>query len=152
MRVRQTQGAWSRRSRRNVYMRCVLSSLVVALATCLVAVQAADPVKPPSPDKVKTGTGDTGTTKTINPLDLELEQRQLKNQFLEFKQALLRLAQHMENSAKQEDRDKAVLLKKAIASASEKGTDAKFMELIDLLRKDTTFKDLEAINQAVKVN
>src|SRR5262249_11027633 len=36
--------------------------------------------------------------------------------------------------------------------ASEKGTDAKFMELIDLLRKDTTFKDLDAIDKAVKVN
>src|SRR5205823_4895881 len=54
--------------------------------------------------------------------------------FQVFQNELLILAQKMARSSKPEDREKAANLKKAIALASEKGTDIKFDKLIASLR------------------
>jgi hypothetical protein len=80
--------------------------------------------------------------------DVATREDQLKRKYDNFKQALLRLAQRLESSTKQEDRDKAKILKDAIKAASDKGIDTKFTSLISALRKEGTFQsteDLEAI-------
>src|SRR5262249_30274055 len=53
------------------------------------------------------------------------EQQQMKQEFLEFKQALLRLAQNLELSNKPENKEKAALLREALKQAST-GVDSRF--------------------------
>src|SRR5262249_27416797 len=54
-------------------------------------------------------------------------------QFRDFEGALLRLKQRLETSSKAEDRDKAVVLGKALEKAGKEGTDTKFDKLVSML-------------------
>src|SRR5207245_7707134 len=65
-----------------------------------------------------------------------MRQERLKDQFGDFKASLLRLAQRLERSSRPEDRERAVILKQAIATASEKAIDLQFLSLINLLKEN----------------
>jgi hypothetical protein len=84
--------------------------------------------------------------KTIKD-DVSIQQELLARRFKDFEQALLRLAQRLEASDKPENREKAVMLKKAIQLAGERGADAKFDTLVRLLResKELGLEDLQKV-------
>lgn len=67
------------------------------------------------------------------------QQEILANQYKEFEQALLRLAQHLERSPKPEDRERAANLKKAIALAGDENVKGKFEKLINALQNSKEF-------------
>ena len=84
----------------------------------------------------------TGSSeKPFDPKRLELEQAQLKQEFLEFKQSLLRLAQNLELSTKPENKEKAAMLRQALEQAAQKGVDAKFNKLIETMRSPKVISD-----------
>ncbi|HEV3117737.1 MAG TPA: hypothetical protein VGY58_11830 [Gemmataceae bacterium] len=68
--------------------------------------------------------------------DATIRQQYLKDRFNDFKTSLLHLAQRLERSPRQEDRDRAVTLKKAIEQASKEAIDHKFETLISLLKEN----------------
>jgi len=94
---------------------------VAALGFLLTVVHAAD-----KPIPLKTS-GKSNKTEAPSGIgdprvridDAATQQDQLKRQFDEFKQSLLRLAQRLENSSRQEDRDKAAILRQAIQRMGE---------------------------------
>lgn len=77
-----------------------------------------------------------------------LQQEMLARQYHEFEQALLRLAQRLERSSKPEDKDKAVLLKKAIDLASKEGVNTRFDKLVSTLRS-AKVDDLNEFRNAI---
>ncbi|MBI1917841.1 MAG: hypothetical protein HYS12_24365 [Planctomycetes bacterium] len=100
-------------------------------------------------DKVKT----TGTAdKDFNAEKLAIEQQQLKMEFREFTQQLLRLAQNLELSNKPENKEKAKMLREALERAAKDGVDTKFNQLIEILRSPKTINDLDALNKAEQFN
>jgi hypothetical protein len=64
-----------------------------------------------------------------------LKQETLARRFRECEQSLLRLAQRLEASPNQEDRDKAAVIRKALDYASKESVDVKFDRLIATLQK-----------------
>src|SRR5205085_4318524 len=70
-------------------------------------------------------------------------------QFQEFEATLLRMAQNLEKSSRREDRERAAVLKEAIRTASQLGTDQKFDALIELLRSNDKV-DLNEIKEAMQ--
>src|SRR5947209_1925459 len=71
--------------------------------------------------------------------------------FREFQQALLRLAQRLENSNKPEDRERAANIRKAIEMASASGIDTRFDRLIGILQTNKDL-DLEMVQRAMEDN
>src|SRR5947209_1116680 len=67
--------------------------------------------------------------------DIALQQDELRRRFDDFKAALIRVAQRLENTGKAEDRDKAKQLRAAIEKASAQGIDGKFLTLIAVLKQ-----------------
>ena len=67
-----------------------------------------------------------------------IEQGRIKDQFDSLKQALLRLAQRLERSQRQEDRDRAAILKDAIKRAGDLNPEMKFDALINELKANDT--------------
>jgi hypothetical protein len=127
--------------------RRVLAVLVVtALALGLVA-RADNPINLKVPDAKK---GDRSADSALDPKaaleEAAIKQERLSRQFRDFEGALLRLAQRLETSNKAEDRDKAVVLKKAIDKAMEKGVDTDFDRLVSIL------KDSKAVTPAYLEN
>jgi len=113
----------------------LLAALGVTALAFVLAAQAAEPIKINKPADRPSATPD------LSPEQIDLQQReaaqkqdQLKRQFDEFKQSLLRLAHRLESSTKQEDKDRAAILKDAIKVASEQGVDTKFATLISKLK------------------
>src|SRR5262245_22275372 len=100
--------------------RRLLATLGVTALAFVLAAQAADPepVKKADGRKVEDLSQDQITLEQANAI---LKQDQLKRQFDDFKQSLLRLAHRLESSPRPEDRDKATVLKEAIKKASEQG-------------------------------
>jgi hypothetical protein len=132
-----------------------LLAALFATATAFVLVARAEPdikIKPVTPG----GTSSTVPKDETDPKaridDAANQQDRLKRQFEEFKLSLLRLAQRMENSARQEDKDKAAVLKEALAKASEMGTDQKFGTLISSLKASDTFKDTDKLSNVIGRN
>lgn len=80
-----------------------------------------------------------------------IRQERLARQFKDFEQALLRLAQRLESSSKPEDREKAAILKKAIAKAGDAGIDTKFDRLVNVLR-NTKEVGLDELGRAAEQN
>ncbi len=80
------------------------------------------------------------------------KQERLKKQFADFKQSLINLANRLETSSKQEDRDKAANLKLAIKKAADEGVDTKFTTLIDALRKENAFAEVEKLDEILAKN
>ena len=118
-------------------MRRSLAPVFVMLLMCGLAVRAAD-----DSNSALKRLGDTSDANLKN--EAAIKQERLARQFKEFTQTLLRLAQRMEASGKPEDRQKALVLKKAILEASKANTDAKFDKLITVL-KDSKELDLDVL-------
>lgn len=133
-------------------MRRLLATLtVVALGLALVA-RADDPAKTKVDPKAKAAAKDENSIdEKVAKAEAAIKQEQLARQFREFEAALLRLAQRMELSSKPEDREKAVILKKAIELASTEGTDTKFDKLVKLL-KDKDSLNLQDLDRAQNAN
>ncbi len=132
--------------------RRVLAVLVgTALALGLVA-RADNPINLKVPDAKK---GDRSADTALDPKaaleEAAIKQERLSRQFRDFEGALLRLAQRLETSSKAEDRDKAVVLKKAIDKAMEKGVDTDFDRLVGLL-KDSKVITPDYLEKAMKQN
>jgi hypothetical protein len=108
--------------------RLLLLAPVFALALAVLAVRGADTSKPAK----DTDEGKLPLKETVE--ELAARQERLARQFKEFKEALLRLAQRMEKSSKLEDREKAVVLRKAIDLTTNEGVDTKFDKLIAFLK------------------
>ena len=66
--------------------------------------------------------------------DLAAKQIRMQALFSDFKSALLRLSQRMENSPKPEDREKGKILKQALEKANEEGIDNSFDKLVTILK------------------
>src|SRR5947209_8975948 len=122
--------------------RLVPAALMIA---SLVLIARAD--DPPKPDAKATPAKAEGLSKD----EATIKQERLAAQFREFEQKLLRLAQRMETSSKAEDRDRAVMLKKAIELAGKEGTDLKFDRLVGLL-KDSKALDLDSVVAIMEKN
>ncbi len=134
-------------------MRGLLAVLGVTAATFVLVARADQPFP------VKVDAKSKGTTPRVEEGDPRIriedaanQQERLKRQFDDFKQSLLNLANRLEKSTRQEDRDKAANLKAAIKKASEEGVDTKFATLVDALRKENTFKDLDQLQTVLDQN
>src|SRR5206468_1361445 len=77
------------------------------------------------------------------------DQDRLRQQYSAFQQSLLSLAQRLEKSSKQEDRDKAAALRQAIALANKESIDTQFAKLVSTLTgSGVTIREIEgAIGQ-----
>jgi hypothetical protein len=93
----------------------------------------------------------TDAAPAVKKDDLVIKKQVDAQKFRELQQALLRLAQRLESSAKPEDRERAGNIRKAIELASTSGVDTKFDRLIGILK---TSKDLnlDEIDTALKEN
>jgi hypothetical protein len=134
--------------------RRLLAALGVTALAFVLAAQAADP-----PVKVSKPSDKSSPMPDLTPEKIALEQSEaaqkqtmLQRQFDDFKQSLLRLAHRLESSTKQEDKDRAALLKEAIKVASEAGVETKFSALINKLRAGDTFKDLDQLDDLMNRN
>jgi hypothetical protein len=115
-----------------------------ALAFALAA-QAADTKKPDRPDGPKVD------PKAVAD-DAALQQDELRRRFDDFKAALVRVAQRLENTGKAEDREKAKQLRAAIEKSSQQGIESKFLTLIAVLKEPGTFKSIQKLGDAAKKN
>ncbi len=79
--------------------------------------------------------------------DLTLREQILARQFQEFLQSLLKLQQRLERSPKQEDRDRAVNLKRAIEKAQDASIATQFDQLVDFL-KTQRFSNISDVKEA----
>src|SRR5262249_46871390 len=103
------------------------------------AARADNPVNIKVDSKSKTGDKDDAKLDKQSVVeDAAIKQLRLSQQFREFEGALLRLAQRLETSSQAEDREKAVVLKKAIEKAMNEGVDTKFDRLVTFLRTSKT--------------
>ncbi len=127
---------------------------VAALGFLLTVVHAADkpiPVKTSGKSnktEAPSGIGDP----RVRIEDAATQQDQLARQFNEFKASLMRLAQRLESSSRQEDRDKAAILRQAIKESGERGVDAKFATLVAALRSKDAFQDLDKLQEIMAQN
>src|SRR5262249_54634293 len=127
-----------RRGRRDRFMlRRVMAVLALSAAIVGMAVYADAPATPKD---------DTGV-----PNDTVIKQATLKRQFQEFEQALLRLAQRLEKSPRQDDRDKAQALRKAIKLAEQEAVENRFQKLLATLQ-DSNAVSVTEIRKAVGQN
>lgn len=78
------------------------------------------------------------------------EQERLRREFSAFQQSLLTLAQRYEKSSKAEDREKALVLRRAIDLASKEGIDNQFNKLVVTLTSSGI--SLQEINAAIGQN
>src|SRR5262249_7598956 len=115
--------------------RRFLISLLIPVALFLLTVRADDQDSKSQP-------------KPKSPQDAALEQERLADQFHNFENALLHLAQRLERSSKPEDRERATLLKEAIKKASEQNIDMKFKSLVTLLQSSKAF-NLNEVKEAM---
>jgi hypothetical protein len=120
--------------------RRLLGGLVVtALAFVLIA-RADDPAKDDRVDPK--AAADTASNK----------QDQLRRQYSEFEGALLRLKQRLEASSRQEDKQKAAILDKALQESAKYGIDTRFLKLVQLVADSKTFDDLTKLQEAIEYN
>ena len=108
-------------------MRRIPVLLGMVTTTLVMLAHAAEP----QPSKAKLG--DKVDTASLQGEAL-LAQEKLAKSFKEFTARLLLLAQQMEASNKEEDREKAKILRDAIKLANEGGVDLRFGKVVDLLR------------------
>ncbi len=134
--------------------RRLLATLFVT-ATAFALIARAEPeikIKPVTPGGTSATVPKDETDPKARIGDAPNEQDRLKRQFDEFKLSLLRLAQRLENSSRQEDKDKATVLKEALAKASEMGIDQKMTGLVSALKSDKTFKDTDVLADVIGRN
>jgi hypothetical protein len=132
--------------------RRVLAALLVTAIALVVVARADNPIKVKVDPKKTENKDDTALDPKNTIEDAAIKQQRLSQQFREFEGALLRLAQRLETSSKAEDREKAVILKKAIDKAMNEGVDTKFDRLVFLLKtsKAVTPDYLETIKDQNK--
>ena len=135
-------------------IRRMFATLLVMAAVFVVAVEAQDPVpiKTANPAKSATRPGDDRVIdKKAVAEEVAREQARLARQFKEFESALLRLAQRLEGSNNPQDKDKAMVLKKAIEKAAAEGTETKFSKFVEELNssKALTF---DGVSKAMQEN
>src|SRR5262245_54232005 len=124
--------------------RRLLTALIATTAVFVLTVQAQEPVKV-DPKNVKT-TGERDTS--LDPAQTAAQQVQLKAQFLDFKQSLLRLAQTLELSNKLEDKEKAKMIRTALEAAAKEGIDSKFAKIIEIFKSPKVMNDLVKLGEA----
>jgi hypothetical protein len=118
-------------------MKRVLAVLTAVALTTTVALRAADAPSGPSDAKK-------------DQLQAAYTQERLRREFAAFEQSLLTLAQRYEKSGKQEDREKAVVLRQAIELAAKEGVDNQFNKLVATLTASGI--SLQDINAAIGQN
>ena len=123
--------------------RRVLATLIVTAAAFVLIARADGPAAKDDKPKVDPGAA---------AKDAAARQDRLARQFKDFEDKLLRLAQRMEDSKRAEDKQKAVILRKAIQEANKSGVDTKFDRLVKLVQDSKTFEDLEEITKAIDFN
>jgi hypothetical protein len=134
-------------------LRRLLTVLSVLAVGFVLAARADDRL----PGKIKAKTSSEGRTtvegdsKVIQD-DAAAKQERLKRNFDDFKQALLQLAQRLDKSPREEDRNKAEILRTAIKKASDEGVDTKFTVLVDGLKKAEMIKSTEELGTWLKQN
>jgi hypothetical protein len=121
--------------------RRLLASLCVTAMAFVVVARAEPPKVDPKKDDAK--------TKLENSAE---EQDRLKRQFEELKQSLLRLAQRLESRSNPDDKEKAQVIKNALAKAGELDINSKFNSLITTLKAANTFKDIDALEKVLDTN
>ena len=105
--------------------RLALVLMVLICAAFLVAIQAQEPVSQPRSTDSRAG--------QIKD-DLILREQILARQFAQFENALLQLKQRLERSPKQEDRDRALILGRALDKAKDSSISVQFEQLVDFLK------------------
>src|SRR5262249_4419275 len=135
------QSASTLREDRSMTRRLLTGLTMMALAIALVA--RADDTKQDKGDKVDPkAAADVAASKQSN----------LQRQFSDFEGALMRLKQRLSESPRQEDRQKAIILQKALETANKEAVDVKFSKLVQLVQDSKTFADLNKIQQAIDYN
>jgi hypothetical protein len=129
-------------------MRRLLATLCLTSLAFVLVARADEPAKPKPGDKPKIEIKDKDEQLNTKA-ELEeslIRQKIAKQQFENFSNALYTLANHLEKSAKDEDKAKAKILREAIKKAGEEGTENKFDKLINALKdsKAITLDGLEA--------
>jgi hypothetical protein len=134
-------------------IRRLLAAFLMAALVGVLTTQAQQPVpvKIDAKKKGETKPNEVGDPKLLIE-DAATQQDRLKRQFEDFKQSLLRLAQRLESSSRQEDQDKAKVLRDAIKQASDEGIDTKFSSLVEALRDKDAFKNLEQLQTVMEQN
>jgi len=79
-------------------------------------------------------------------------QDRLRREFDDLKQSLLRLQMRLENSPRPEDKARARAIESALQMVARQGTDGKFQNLIQNLRKSDAFNNLETMQQVMNRN
>src|SRR5262245_24636128 len=120
--------------------RRILVALSMTTLGLAMFVQAADP-----PAKAK---ADEGKAPASIQEEARIKQEFLAQRFKAFEAQLLLVAQRLEGSTKQEDRDKAQILRDAIKLANDSGVDVRFQKLIDLLQKSKA-SNLQEVQEAI---
>jgi hypothetical protein len=105
--------------------RFVLAAFGLAALAGVLALRADEPAS--SPPK-----RDDSAAKVRDKLSLD--EQNLARRFSEFEQALLKLKQRLERSPRQEDRDRAAILQKALDKARDTSISTHFEQLIQFLR------------------
>src|SRR5262245_33134817 len=116
--------------------------LLAALSPALIAALALTAYAQTEPKaNIPAGPSDPEAIKNETVIKQEIQARQFK----EFEQALLRMAQRLEKSAKVEDREKAATLRKAIELSATAGVDNQFARLVTILTasKTVNIQDVE---------
>jgi hypothetical protein len=121
--------------------RLLTGLTITALAIALVA--RADDTKQDKGDKVDPKAASEVTASKTSSL---------QRQFSDFEGALMRLKQRLSESPRQEDRQKAIILQKALETANKEAVDVKFSKLVQLVQDSKTFADLNKIQQAIDYN
>src|SRR5262245_27805736 len=115
--------------------RAMLVALGLAALTLSVGAQTDPPGKK------------TGDSSAKVKEDLTLREQVLARQFEEFQNALLKLKQRQERSDKQEDKDRAAALDRALEEAKRSGISTQFDQLVTFLKKER-FADVGNIKEA----
>jgi hypothetical protein len=134
-------------------MRRVLTSLFVAATALVLVARTEHPAKAQQPAP-KAGIDQKAVDdKKLDPKAVQdqagLAQQRLQAQYRDLTAMLLRLAQRLEKSERQEDRDRAVVLHKALGKANEEEIDTKFTTLVRLLSRPEAL-DLDGLDKAMK--
>jgi hypothetical protein len=102
---------------------------LLALTTGALLLQAAQPT-PSEPAKKSSKDDDSAKVRD----KLSLEEQVLANRFKEFELKLLKLKQRLEHSSRQEDRERAVILQKALEKARDAAIGTRFEQMVEYLK------------------
>jgi hypothetical protein len=106
--------------------RFLLATLGLLALTGVLLVRAAEPTTPPAK-------GEDEGPKIKDKMSLE--EQILSNRFQEFELKLLKLKQRLERSSRQEDRERAAILQKALDKAREASIGTRFEQMVETIKK-----------------